>query len=93
MVDMERITSDPDICRGLPTVRGLRYPVALLADLLGAGVGVEEILADSPMLEREDLLAVWRYAAGAENRAATCGSRPGMPPSSVVPPSSAAVSG
>ncbi|WP_306363900.1 DUF433 domain-containing protein [Nocardia sp. CC227C] len=61
---MERITSDPRVCRGLPVVRGMRYPVALLADLLGAGVSAEEILSDNPGLEAADLYAVWRYAAG-----------------------------
>ncbi len=58
-----RITIDPNICHGKPVVRGLRYPVQMLLDLLSAGMSVEEILADYEDLEREDLLAVLAYAA------------------------------
>ena len=59
----ERITIDPEICHGKPTVRGLRYPVEMILDLLGAGMSHDEILADYPDLEREDILAVLEYAA------------------------------
>lgn len=58
-----RITMDPAICHGQPVVRGLRYPVQMLLDLLGAGMSIEEILADYEDLQREDLLAVLAYAA------------------------------
>lgn len=58
-----RITTDPAICHGQPVVRGLRYPVQMLLDLLGAGMSIEEILADYEDLQREDLLAVLAYAA------------------------------
>lgn len=60
----ERISVDPDVCHGKPTVRGLRYPVEDLARLLVSGMTVEEILSDYPDLEREDLLAVQEYNAG-----------------------------
>ena len=53
-----RITIDPAICHGKPTVRGLRYPVETILELLSAGMTHEEILADYPDLEREDILAV-----------------------------------
>jgi uncharacterized protein (DUF433 family) len=59
----ERITLDPAVCHGKPTVRGLRYPVETLLELLSAGMGIEEILADYEDLEREDLLAALGYAA------------------------------
>lgn len=58
-----RITTDPAVCHGQPVVRGLRYPVQMLLDLLGAGMSFEEILADYQDLQREDLLAVLTYAA------------------------------
>ena len=56
-----RITSDPAICHGRPTVRGLRYRVDVLHDLLRCGMTIDEILSDYPDLEREDLLAVIEF--------------------------------
>jgi uncharacterized protein (DUF433 family) len=53
----ERITIDPDICHGKPTIRGLRYPVETILELLSSGMTTEEILADYEDLEREDVLA------------------------------------
>jgi uncharacterized protein (DUF433 family) len=58
-----RITIDPAICHGKPCVRGLRYPVEMLLELLSSGMTHDEILADYPDLERDDLLAVLAYAA------------------------------
>jgi uncharacterized protein (DUF433 family) len=60
---MDRITIDPNICHGKPTIRGLRYPVELIIELLGSGMTAEEILADYADLEREDILAALQYAA------------------------------
>jgi uncharacterized protein (DUF433 family) len=60
---LERITIDPNVCHGRPTVRGLRYPVDVLLDLMSGGMAVEDILADYEDLERDDLLAVLAYAA------------------------------
>ncbi len=59
---LERITIDPRICHGKPVVRGLRYPVEMLLELMSAGMTIDEILADYEDLEREDLLAVLSYA-------------------------------
>ena len=59
----DRITIDPAICHGKPTIRGLRYPVEMILELLSAGMSTDEILADYEDLEREDILAVLRYAA------------------------------
>jgi uncharacterized protein (DUF433 family) len=53
-----RITIDASICHGKPCVRGLRYPVENLLELLSSGMTHEEILADYEDLSREDLLAV-----------------------------------
>ena len=60
---LSRITIDPAICHGKPCVRGLRYPVETLLELLSSGMTPDEILADYQDLERDDLLAVYAYAA------------------------------
>ena len=60
---LDRITIDPAINHGKPTVRGLRYPVETLLELLSSGMTIEEILADYEDLERDDLLAVLAFAA------------------------------
>jgi len=60
---LDRITIDPAITHGKPVVRGLRYPVEMLLELLSSGMTIEEILADYEDLEREDLLAVLAFAA------------------------------
>ena len=58
-----RITINPDICHGKPTIRGLRYPVDTMLELLASGMSVEELLIDYPDLEKEDFLACLEYAA------------------------------
>jgi uncharacterized protein (DUF433 family) len=60
---LDRITIDPTICHGKPTIRGLRYPVEMLLQLLSAGMTTEEILNDYEDLEWEDILAALFYAA------------------------------
>lgn len=60
---LSRITTDPAVCHGKPCVRGLRYPVETLLELLSSGMTIDEILADYEDLEREDLLAVLAFAA------------------------------
>lgn len=60
---LERITMNPDICHGKPCIRGLRYPVDKILELLSAGMSNEEILADYDDLEPEDILAVLAFAA------------------------------
>ena len=60
---LDRIASDPSICHGKPTVRGLRYPVESLLELLASGMAVDEILQDYPDLEREDVLAALEFGA------------------------------
>ncbi len=58
----ERITTDPNICHGKPCIRGLRYPVETLLELLSSGMTTEAILADYEDLEREDILAALSFA-------------------------------
>lgn len=60
---LHRITKNPEICHGKPSIRGLRYPVDAMLDLLASDMSIEEILDDYPDLEREDLLACLEYAA------------------------------
>ncbi len=60
---LQRITHSPDICHGKPCIRGLRYPVELILELLGSGMTNEDILEDYDDLEYEDILAVLLFAA------------------------------
>lgn len=68
MSRLERITSDPTVCHGQPTVRGLRYTVEALLELLSAGMTIDEVLADYPDLEQDDLLAALEFGALAVGR-------------------------
>ncbi len=63
MSRLDRITTNPEICHGQPTVRGLRYPVEGLLELLASGMTIEEIVEDHPDLERDDLLAALEFGA------------------------------
>lgn len=58
-----RITINPDVCHGKPTIRNMRYPVSMILDLLSAGMKTDEILADYPALERKDIQACLFYAS------------------------------
>lgn len=60
---LSRITIDPAICHGKPTIRGLRYTVESMLELLASGMSIDELLQDYPDLEREDFLACLNYAA------------------------------
>ncbi len=58
-----RITVDPKVCGGKPTIRGLRFPVSRLLGLLAAGETRESILKAYPYLEPEDIREALNYAA------------------------------
>lgn len=60
---LKRITIDPSICHGKPCVRGLRYPVEFLLELLSGESTETEILTEYPDLEAADLKAAQAYAA------------------------------
>lgn len=60
---LDHITMDPAINHGKPTIRGLRYPVEVLLELLSSGMTINEILADYEDLERDDGLAALAFAA------------------------------
>ena len=60
---LSRITISTDICHGKPCIRGLRYPVEFVLELLSSGMTEKEILADYEDLETADLQAVYAWAA------------------------------
>ncbi|MBD2344367.1 DUF433 domain-containing protein [Anabaena subtropica] len=60
---LQRITLNANICHGKPCIRGLRYPVEFILELLSSGMTTEQILADYDDLESEDILAVLLFAA------------------------------
>ena len=63
LVDFERITINPDIMGGVPCIRGLRIPVATVVTMVAEGMTTDDILADLPDLETEDIREALRYAA------------------------------
>ncbi len=63
MTQLHRITVDPGVCGGRPTIRGLRIRVKDVLDLLASGADRAEILADYPYLEADDITAVFEFAA------------------------------
>lgn len=60
---LNRITFNPQQCGGRPCIRGMRVRVSDVLDLLAAGASREEIIADYPYLESDDITAVLQYAA------------------------------
>lgn len=60
---LNRITLDQNICHGKPTIRGMRYPVENMLELMASGMTVEDLLADYPDLGKEDLLACIAFAS------------------------------
>ena len=60
---LERITLNPNVCHGKPTIRNMRYPIENMLELMAGGMSFEEILTDYPDLEKEDLMASLQYAA------------------------------
>jgi uncharacterized protein (DUF433 family) len=60
---LDRITSNPQLCGGRPTIRGLRIRVTDILEMLAGGASRLEILRDYPYLEDEDISAALEYAA------------------------------
>ncbi len=63
MSELHRITVNPELCGGRPTLRHLRIRVKDVLDLLAAGASQEEILEDYPLLEVGDIVAALEFAA------------------------------
>lgn len=59
----DRITVNPNICFGKPIIRGMRFPVRDILEMLAGGMSHQEILADFPELESEDINAALAFAA------------------------------
>ncbi len=63
MKELDRITIDPEVCLGQPTIRGMRITVSVILKQLASGMTIKEILDAYPELEDEDILQAIRYAA------------------------------
>jgi uncharacterized protein (DUF433 family) len=60
---LERISVDPNVCFGKPCVRGTRIWVSLILDLLASGMTADEVIAEYPRLQKDDILAALAYGA------------------------------
>lgn len=60
---LDRITQQPEVMGGKACIRGMRVTVGMVVGQIGAGHSIDEVLADYPYLEREDILQALRYAA------------------------------
>ena len=60
---ISRMTINPDVCHGKPTIRNMRYPLEIILDLLSSGMTFQELIEDYPALENGDILAGLAYAA------------------------------
>ena len=61
MEQLDRITQQPEVMGGRACVRGMRVTVGMIVGMIGSGHTIEELLADYPYLEREDILQALRY--------------------------------
>jgi uncharacterized protein (DUF433 family) len=64
MRDFDRITQHPAVMGGKACIRGMRVTVGMIVGQVGAGRSIDQLLAEYPYLEREDILQALRYAAG-----------------------------
>jgi uncharacterized protein (DUF433 family)/membrane protease YdiL (CAAX protease family) len=64
MAEIDRITIDPEVCSGQPTIRGMRITVSMVLEQIAAGMTSKEIIDAYPELEEEDVQQALRYAAG-----------------------------
>jgi len=63
MNELNRITIDPEICLGQPTIRGMRITVSIVLKQIASGMTTEEIVKAYPELEKEDIVQAVKYAA------------------------------
>lgn len=63
----ERITLNPEVCKGRPTIRNMRFTVAQMLELLAGGMTDKEVLEDYPYIEKEDIQACLIYASQVVN--------------------------
>jgi uncharacterized protein (DUF433 family) len=60
---LSRITIDKNVCKGKPSIRGMRFTVSQMLDLIASGMTSDEILNDYPYLEANDVAACLQYAS------------------------------
>jgi uncharacterized protein (DUF433 family) len=63
MEKLDRITLNPNVCLGQPTIRGMRITVSVILKMLAGGKSIPEVIEAYPELEREDVQQAIRYAA------------------------------
>jgi uncharacterized protein (DUF433 family) len=63
MEGLDRITANPNVCSGQPTIRGMRITVSVILKMLASGKTVEEVLQAYPELEADDIHQALKYAA------------------------------
>jgi uncharacterized protein (DUF433 family) len=63
MVTLDRITIDPNVCFGQPTIRGMRITVSVIVKQIASGMTPQEIVEAYPEIEQEDIFQALRYAA------------------------------
>jgi uncharacterized protein (DUF433 family) len=63
MKELDRITVNPGVCLGQPTIRGMRITVSVILKQIAGGMTMKEILNDYPELEKEDIMQALKYAA------------------------------
>jgi uncharacterized protein (DUF433 family) len=73
---LARITIDPQVCGGRPCIRGLRIRVKDILDMLAGGANRQEILADYPYLENEDITAALEFASRATDHPVVASAEP-----------------
>ena len=60
---LDRITQQPEVMGGRPCIRGMRVTVGMLVGQIGTGRSIDQLLADYPYVERDDILQALQYAA------------------------------
>lgn len=63
MAQFDRITQEPGVMGGKACIRGMRVTVGMIVGQIGSGRSIEELLAEYPYLDREDVLQALRYDA------------------------------
>jgi uncharacterized protein (DUF433 family) len=60
---LNRITINKNVCKGKPSIRGMRFTVSQMIEMVASGMTSEEILSDYPYLEADDIVACLHYAS------------------------------
>ena len=68
MMQLDRITQQPDVMGGRACIRGLRVTVSTIVGLIGAGHSIEEVLRDYPYVTRDDVMQALQYVGVARRR-------------------------